>query len=146
MAAINTMDPLSIIISTLTVLEIGTKVSKGLGHVIHTWKGAPPAIFALYNELSDLNVVLDRTYEAQQSIDVKGVKYNASFVDALDDHLRQAHTILTQLGRLAHELKELNNLKKKYRWLFKNSEVAHLQRSMRDVRSRIGELLMAYNV
>jgi hypothetical protein len=140
------MDPLSITISILTVLEIGTKASKGLHAVISTWKGAPPAIYALYNEVSDLNLVLDHIDAAGHALAAKGTKYDAHFADALDDHLRQARLVLSQLDELARELKELSSVKKKYKWLFRQSEVAHLQHQLRDIRSRMSDLLTAYNV
>jgi len=140
------MDPLSIVISTLTVLEIGTKVSKGLGQVIHTWKGAPPAIYALYNEISDLNVVLDHIDATQHALAARGTKYDAHFVVALDDHLSQARLLLAELQKLVLELKDLSTVKKKYKWLFRHAEVAQLQHRLRETRGRMGDLLAAYNV
>jgi Fungal N-terminal domain of STAND proteins len=140
------MDPLSIIASALTILEVGTKVSKGLSEIINTWNGAPPAILALYNEISDLNVVLDHVSDAQRTVKANGAKFDTQFLEALDEHLYQARQLLSQLETLVRELKDLSSVKKKYKWLFKNSEATNLQHRIREVRSRINDLLVAYNV
>jgi hypothetical protein len=40
----------------------------------------------------------------------------------------------------------MNSLKRKYQWLKKNSVAADMQTRLRDVRVRLGELLIAFNV
>lgn len=51
------MDPLSITASVLTLLTAANKVAKGLDKLASI-KGAPAAVLALNNELSDLRLVL----------------------------------------------------------------------------------------
>jgi hypothetical protein len=140
------MDPFSIFVSVATLLEVGMRVSIELGGVVRTWRNAPPAIFALYNEISDLNVVLDHTRSAGQVVDAKGAKYDTHFLETLEGHLRQARKLLDDLETLVLELKDLSTVKKKYKWVFKNSEASSLQHRLREVRARINELLIAYNV
>lgn len=140
------MDPFSIFVSVATLLEVGMRASRELGGVIQTWKGAPPAILALYNEVSDLNIVLDHTRSVGETIDAKGAKYDAKFLEALDDHLYQARKLLTELEILVLSLKDLSSVKKKYKWLFRNTDASGLQHRLREVRARVNELLIAYNV
>lgn len=51
------MDPLSITASVLTLVTAANKVAKGLDNLASI-KGAPAAVLALNNELSDLRLVL----------------------------------------------------------------------------------------
>lgn len=51
------MDPLSITASVLTLLTAANKVAKGLDKLASI-KGAPAAVLALNNELSDLRLIL----------------------------------------------------------------------------------------
>jgi hypothetical protein len=140
------MDPLSVVASVASLLEIGMRVSKELNGVIHTWKTAAPSIIALYNEITDLNVVLDHTRSAQETVQAKGAKYDAAFLEAMNDNLRQCEKVMVELDTLVVELRSMGNLKMKYKWLRKNSVASEMQTQLRDIRVRINELLVAYNV
>jgi hypothetical protein len=142
------MDPLSIIVSVATLLDVGMRVSREMNSVIKTWKTATPTIFALHNEISDLNVVLDHMSHTWQTIraNTSGTKYDRNFLAAFEDNLTQAEHLLQKTESFVLELKSLSSLKMKYKWLRKNSVAEELKDQLREVRVRLGELLAAYSV
>ncbi len=142
------MDPLSIIASVASILELGLKVSKGVDGIVRTWKTASPVIFAINNEVSDLNVVLDHMSHAWHGIQKNpGVnKYDAHFSEAFNAQLEQAEDILGQVDQLIRELRAMSSFKMKLKWLSRNSRVAEQKNKLKDVRLRLSELLLAYNV
>jgi DUF971 family protein len=140
------MDPFSIFASVTTLLEVGLRASKELNGVIRIWKTAIPVIIALHNEVSDLNIVLDQTRLAEGFVRAKGAKYDVGFLEALEHHIHQAQTVLGEINVLIREIKLQGKYKKKYTWLFKHTLARDLQQNLRDVRLRINELLVTYNV
>lgn len=143
------MDPISLIASVATLLEVGMRVSREMDGVIKTWSTATPVIFAIYNEVSDLNVVLDHMSHAWATVrdgpDGES-KYQQQFLEAFNAGLEQAEALLEQLEKMVVELKGLGSLKRKYQWLKKNTVAAELQGRLRDVRMRLTELLITFNV
>ena len=101
---------------------------------------------ALSNEVSDLVVVLDHIYAAQESVRAKGGKHDHQFIVALESNLVQTEELLHQLATLLVELKALSSLKRKYKWQRKQYVAEDLQRRLRMSRLRINELLIAHNV
>jgi len=142
------MDPLSIVASAASILELGLKVSKGVNGVITTWRSAAPVIFALHNEVSDLNVVLDHMTHAWTSIHAKSRdnKQDRHFLKAFHLQLDQAEDVLHQINREVQALRAMNSFKMKFKWLSRNSRVAGMQSRLKDVRMRLSELMLAYNV
>jgi hypothetical protein len=140
------MDPLSIVASIASVLQFGVSVSTGLGALISTWKNASPAIYALYNEVSDLNVVLDHAHRCQETVALSATPLNAKFLASLSDQLTQARQILGKMEELVNQLVQLGGWKKRWKWLAKTNKATELKYRLRSVRIRINELLVAYNV
>jgi hypothetical protein len=142
------MDPLTIIVSAASLLEVGMKISKEVDGIIKLWTTASPVIYALHNEISDLNVVLDYMSHAWNAVNIKanGAKFDNHFLKAFNAQLEQAEDLLGQLDRLVTELRAASSFKMKLKWMKKNSRAAELQGKLRDVRSRLSELLAAYNV
>jgi len=142
------MDPLSIIASAASILELGLKVNKGVHGIVKTWKSASPVLFAIHNEISDLNVVLDHMTNAWMNVHAKAddSKYDAHFLKALHSELDQAERLLGQIDQMVQELRAMSSLRMKFKWLSRNSRVTVTQGMLKDVRMRISELMLAYNV
>lgn len=52
------MDPLSFTASILAVISVAGKASEGALSIFGIWKAAPDELFAIVNELSEIQVVL----------------------------------------------------------------------------------------
>ena len=125
------MDPLSITVSVLTLLTTANKVAKGLDKLASI-KGAPAAVLALNNELSDLRLVL---HEAEPLL-----QKHARITDSLtagDRVLRlnidQAKERLTDLESIiGNRLMRRMGTKDRLGWLYEQDRV---QKALNDVRT-----------
>jgi hypothetical protein len=75
---------LGVVVGIAGAADVGARVSKQLRKIVHRWRNAPSEIYAISNELSDLNVVLRSTGDALESI--KTVPASTELKAALKDH------------------------------------------------------------
>ena len=125
------MDPLSITVSVLTLLTTANKVAKGLDKLASI-KGAPAAVLALNNELSDLRLVL---HEAEPLL-----QKHARIADSLTAgdrvlqlNIDQAKERLTDLELIiGNRLMRRMGTKDRLGWLYEQDRV---QKALNDVRT-----------
>ena len=125
------MDPLSITASVLTLLAAANKVAKGLDKLASI-KGAPAAILALNNEVSDLRLVLG---EAEPLLQKYGQATHSSIGGdtSLKSSIDRAKVRLVDLESIiANRLMTRMGTKNKLGWLYEQDKV---QRAMSDVRA-----------
>lgn len=132
--------------AVLSVLDVGTRVSARLGHLIQDWKDAPPLILCLANEMADLKIVLDRIYDAQQSVRNSTALQSVELVASLDSQLQSAQRHFMDLDTLVNEMNRLKSFKRRNKWIRKRSRASTLRTELKAVRIRISELLLAHNV
>jgi len=101
----------------------------------------------LSNELADIAVVLARLDDTRKTLeaDASNSPTDVEFLGALNDNLRKAGSLLQELEVLSNKLVVCSTRRKRIRWLLEKSKAAELQASLRDVRLRINELLVARN-
>lgn len=123
------------------LLDIAGRSSAGLVHAIKAWKSVPASLLALSNEVSDLKLVLDHVATlADPQIS------NSSLEDTLSQQLRKASQHLGELDSLMTEFNALPRYKQKTRWIAKRSKVEQLKNNIKEVRSKMADLLLIHNV
>ena len=125
------MDPLSITASVLTLLTAANQVAKGLDKLASI-KGAPAAVLALNNELSDLRLVLAEAEPLLQ-------KYAYTAVSSTAGDRTLQRSIDKAKGRLAdlesiigNRLMRRMGTRDRIGWLYEQDRV---QKALTDVRT-----------
>ena len=137
-------DPVSIVATVSGLLDITLRASKLLRNTYTELKSAPVLIFALANEAADIAVVLTQIRDAVEELgEEKGVQEN-SLQPQLRSALSKAASILDDLGALAFMLSGESTTTQRVKWLLKKGQAATLQARLRDVRTRITELLLTH--
>jgi hypothetical protein len=139
-------DPFSVFSATLGILDVSERISAKVVDLFCNWKDAPILILALSSETTELNNVMDRIREAEQTVRGYCMQQDMGFVFALDAQLRKARCYLEALETLVDDLKRGTSIVRRNKWLLKKSTAAKLQTQLRDIRLRIHELLTAHNV
>lgn len=132
--------------AVISVLDIGVRTSTKLSQLINEWKFAPNLLLALSNEVSDLDVVLDRIKESQNTIQTSNILQNAELLTQLNTQLQRAKHTLTELEKSINDFDRLSTLRKRNKWLLKKSKAESLQKDLRIRRRQINDLLLVYNV
>lgn len=137
-------DPLSITAAVLGTLDASIRISGKLGDLVQVWKDAPAEIYALYNEISDLSVVLDHARMARKSLVFAdpGGKVGTD----LGRLLGTAQNTTTTLEELLNEMMALPRFKKRALWVKRKSSIATKKDELREVRSKINDILVAHNM
>jgi hypothetical protein len=133
-----------VLAAVVGVLDVVTRVSMRLIAIKNTWKKAPLEILALSNEVTDLNIVLHYTRDACKR--VKTGCANAEFTEALDEHIRTATLLLTEVDKILSPLPSMKELKKRRKWLQLKKSLIVKKNELNDVRTRIRDLLQAYHM
>lgn len=114
--------------------------------VIESWHKAPPLIYALHNELSDLVVVLDDTRAATEAAIYDPGKEQTELFADLEQPLAGANQLLTAVEKLAADLQEARHAKTRWRVLSDHGQTASLKDRLRDVRIMLHDCLLLHNV
>ncbi|KAM0234978.1 hypothetical protein ACHAP5_009882 [Fusarium lateritium] len=148
------MDPLSITASILAVISAAGKASEGALFVIRAWKSAPDEMFAIVNETSDIQLVLQSATEALRElplINSNATPFGENHAPRLSHLVTRARDVLqeltalfeTRLLRIPSE-DEANMIKFiRRRWLVERQNVQRLQTEIRSLRTNISALVSA---
>ena len=113
--------------------------------MIRDWKNAPSLILALANEIADLKTVLLHLQNARDIMRITD-SLDSNFTAALDQQLRKAQAELHLLDNLSRELSNTNGAARRRKCLMKKSDASNMQVELRDVRTKIRDLLLAHNL
>ena len=116
------MDPISILGTALTALEIGTRLTVALGKLIHSWKSAPLEILALHNDVSDLNVVLNQIRNALRTAEDNPL-HDEEFSAIVTGQLVLAKALMDELATEVGDLQLVRGPKRRLRWLRHGSAI-----------------------
>lgn len=121
------------------VLDVGVRVSKKLSKVRQTWINADDELVTLQNDLSDLAVLLHRTQgvweKTQQAIDTNDV------ASSLQQSTKRANDILRILEEFVDAMSTKTQTQRKRAWVRRKSAVEAKRLELREVRSKIREVL-----
>ena len=135
-------DPLSVVASVASLLDIGARTAKHLRRVIHSFRHADDELIALSNEVNDIRVVLT---EVENTSQVTTILPRTQLIDALETQLDRAKTKFTELEILIQSLSQLQPSgvieTKKLAWLSKKTTAQRLQQDLKDIRQKIHGLL-----
>lgn len=139
------MDPLSITVATLALIGAANQVAVGLNKLA-SLKGAPAAILALNNEVSDLRLVLQETEplllrhkEAAVSGNFKSTLPSSKMIDATFLHSmeRAKDKLLDLESVIQNRLMTRMGAIDKLGWLREQDKVRKAQVDLRTVRLNI---------
>ncbi|KAL2682397.1 hypothetical protein Neosp_006848 [[Neocosmospora] mangrovei] len=140
-------EPISLIASVAGVLDVSFRSSKAL----HSWqsqlRNAPNLIRALSNEVEDLKAVLARVEDTAKASKTSGqhVPGLPATVADLEAQLQKAKVTLSDLDTLTKKLAAERPTMKKIKWCLKQSKASELQGDLKEIRTKINELLVAHN-
>lgn len=126
-----------------SALDSSMSLSTRTNAVIESWRHAPPLMYALHNEISDLVVVLDNTSAATE---VDTSRERTKLLDDLEKPLSEARRLLAAVEDLVAELLEARDGKTRGRVLSKGGKTANLKDRLRDVRIALHDCILLRNV
>lgn len=126
-----------------SVLDSSMSLSARTNAVIESWHHAPPLMYALHNEISDLVVVLDSTSAATE---VDTSREHLKLLDDLEKPLAEALRLLGAVESLVMELLEARDGRTRGRVLSKNGQTETFKDRLRDVRTALYDCLLLHNV
>lgn len=140
-------EPISLVASVAGLLDVSLRSSKALHSLQSQLKNAPNLIRALSNEVEDLKAVLARvedTAKASKASAQHTPSITATIID-LEAQLLKAKAILADLDTLTKKLAAEKPTLKRIKWCLKQSRASELQTDLKEVRTKINELLVAHN-
>ncbi|KAK3321994.1 ankyrin repeat-containing domain protein [Apodospora peruviana] len=137
-------DPLSIIAGVLGTLDASIRLAERLGNLVQGWKNAPTEIYALYNEISDLSVVLDHARTAQKTLVCAEAGERAG--TDLGQLLGTAQNTMAALEGLLDELMAIPRLKKRVQWIRRKSYIIAKKDELKEARAKITDVLVSHNI
>ncbi|RSM20305.1 hypothetical protein CDV31_000800 [Fusarium ambrosium] len=140
-------EPISLIASVAGLLDVSLRSSKALHSLQSQLRNAPNLIQALSNEVEDLKAVLARVEDTKKASKSSGQHVpaiTAAMVD-LEAQLRKAKVTLSDLDTLTKNLAAEKPTLKRVKWCLKQSRASELQSELKEVRTKINELLVAHN-
>ncbi|UPL04194.1 hypothetical protein LCI18_015128 [Fusarium solani-melongenae] len=140
-------EPISLIASVAGLLDVSLRSSKALHSLQSQLKNAPNLIRALSNEVEDIKAVLVRvedTAKASKASPQHATGIAATIID-LEAQLLKAKVILADLDTLTKKLAAEKPTLKRIKWCLKQSQASELQTDLKEVRTKINELLVAHN-
>ncbi|KAJ3463757.1 hypothetical protein MRS44_008543 [Fusarium solani] len=140
-------EPISLIASVAGLLDVSLRSSKALHSLQSQLRNAPNLIRALSNEVEDLKAVLARVEDTAKASKASGqhVPNIAATVIDLEAQLLKAKVILADLETLTKKLAAEKPTLKRIKWCLKQSQASELQTDLKEVRTKINELLVAHN-
>jgi hypothetical protein len=138
-------DPISILSGVVSLLDVSRRASSGLLALCRDLKNAPELILALSNEVSDINVVLSRMNDSRMAAD-SASKQNLSFLTTLEYQFDKAKVLLSDLERLLRTLSQEKSRTQRIKWVLRKSNAEELKNQLREVRVKMNETLVSYNV
>ncbi|KAF4467165.1 hypothetical protein FALBO_5948 [Fusarium albosuccineum] len=141
-------EPISLAASVAGLLDVGLRTSKALHSLQRELRNAPDLIRALSNEVEDIKAVLARVEDTIKDSEASGLNstIGAAILVDLETQLGKAKTILVTLDSLAQKLVAEAPTLKRVKWCLKKSRAAELQTDLKEVRTRINELLALISV
>ncbi|CAM1507507.1 Fc.00g071480.m01.CDS01 [Cosmosporella sp. VM-42] len=140
-------EAISLIASVAGLLDIALRSSKALHSLQSHLRNAPDLIRALSNEVADISVVLARVEDMKNASKAAGlnVPNSAAILVDVEVQLRKAKTILIDLDALTKKLAAETPKLKRVKWCLKKSRASDLQSGLKEVRTKINELLVAHS-
>lgn len=140
-------EPISLIASVAGLLDVSLRSSKALHSLQSQLKNAPNLIRALSNEVEDLKVVLARVEDTAKASKAGGQHDPSIAVTIIDieAQLVKAKAILADLDTLTKKLAAEKPTLKRIKWCLKQSRASELQNALKEIRTKINELLVAHN-
>ncbi|RSL93854.1 hypothetical protein CEP52_012984 [Fusarium oligoseptatum] len=140
-------EPISLIASVAGLLDVTLRSSKALHSLQSQLRNAPNLIQALSNEVEDLKAVLARVEDTTNAS--KTSRQHAPVITAttadLEAQLQKAKAVLADLDILTNNLAAEKPTLKRIKWCLKQSRASELQSELKEVRTKINELLVAHN-
>jgi ankyrin repeat protein len=140
-------EPISLIASVAGLLDVSLRSSKALHSLQSQLRNAPNLIRALSNEVEDLKAVLARIEDTKNASKVNGqhVPTVAATMVDLEKQLRKAKVTLADLDTLTKKLAAEKPTLKRIKWCLKESRASELRTDLKEMRTKINELLVAHN-
>lgn len=141
-------DPFSIFSSALSLTDIATRTSASLISISRELKNAPGLILALSNEVTDISLVLERVRDTRQvsnGLSLLGHNQHTEYLAALDNQLNKARFLLKKLEDISTDLASEKKPQKRIKWILKRSNAEALKNQLIAARTKINEILSAYN-
>ena len=152
------MDPLSLTASIVAIIGVGGQAAKAIKKLASV-RGAPYSIFALNNELSDLQLVVaavEEILKAQQaasSTSISGnqaydASVNASVTSSLDQVNRKALELQSMYQRLTQPASGSTSSTPKLNkatWLLEQNNLKRLKEDLRAARLKLAATLGVLN-
>ena len=142
-------DPLSIAASVITLIGTADAIVKSLQKVRNLRK-APGEVLALYNELTDLRVVLDDVSSCLSEVGdtsssaTKRLRHMASLIDRAKEHMQRLdetmHGRILKSGSLDGEFKVSRT-----QWMKAKAPAEAIRQDLREVRLNIMAQMMTIN-
>lgn len=126
-----------------SALDSSMSLSTRTNAVIESWHHAPPLMYALHNEISDLVVVLDSTSAATE---VDTSREHGKLLEDLEKPLAEARRLLARVESLVEELLEAHDGRTRGRVLSRDGKTATFKDRLRDVRIAMHDCLLLHNV
>ncbi|RSL89936.1 hypothetical protein CEP51_000961 [Fusarium floridanum] len=140
-------EPISLIASVAGLLDVSLRSSKALHSLQSQLRNAPNLIQALSNEVEDLKAVLARVEDTTNASKTSGqhVPVITATTADLEAQLQKAKAVLADLDILTNNLAAEKPTLKRIKWCLKQSRASELQSELKEVRTKINELLVAHN-
>ena len=139
-------DPFSIAAAAVGLFDVAARTSVTLRRVCKDIKNAPALLAALSNEVVDLGVILNTIIETRDQMGSTSATSSETFISAIDTQLEHGRTILNKMTALVDELTEKNPTLKRVQFAMKKNQAAKLKDSLREVRMKLHDILVAHNV
>ncbi|EWZ30447.1 uncharacterized protein FOBCDRAFT_208775 [Fusarium oxysporum Fo47] len=139
-------EAIGLVASVASLLDLALKLSNALHNLQFQVRNAPYLIQALENETEAIRTVLAHVENTIQSTAAArlGGPGSSVLLGDLAIELGKGAAVLKELGTFIDSLKKETSTLRRVKWVHKRERAAELIKELKEVRSRISELQLAY--
>ncbi|KAF4494049.1 endothelin-converting enzyme 1 [Fusarium agapanthi] len=145
--SVNAMaEAIGLVASVASLLDLALKLSNSLHNLQFQFRNAPYLIQALENETGAIRTVLAcvETSICSAVTARLGGPGNSGILGDLTAEIGKGAAVLKDLGTFVDSLKNETSTLRRVKWVHKREKAAELIKELKEVRSRISELQLAY--
>lgn len=137
---------IGLVASVASLLDLALKLSNALHNLQFQFRNAPYLLQALENETEAVRTVLARVESSIHSVATArlGGTGNFGLLGDLTTEIGKGAAVLKDLATFVDSLKNETPTLRRVKWVHKREKATELIKELKEVRSRISELQLAY--
>ncbi|KAM0554031.1 hypothetical protein ACHAPJ_007106 [Fusarium lateritium] len=139
-------EAIGLVASIASLLDLALKLSNALHDLQFQVRNAPHLIQALENETEAIRLVLTHVENTMQSTAAAwmGNRGSVAILGDLAIELGKSEAVLKQLSSFINSLKNETSTLRRIKWAHKKEKATELMSKLKELRTRISELQLAY--